>query len=237
MQLTCLYLHEHQINEFNTENTLRTRASCSKLTTSLVNVSLKFQTVVSEIRQYVLLKKSEAFALQKLLSFFSTKIFSVFGNKVVKHLTGWPLNELVKLTMLWTTGPRWILLPNLILIYILRAFNTWKTNFHKKYVSRIMHKFVALDSSLDNMWELITAENKWVSICEIPCFFGYIIQILPPPLPLPKQSQKSRSVLSDGSRSWWLFSKGKTCVIVKFHKTDLVICSHSKEWKSCLIDR
>ena len=37
---------------------------------------------------------------------FSTKSFSVFGYKVVKHLTSWPLNELVKLTMLWTTGPR-----------------------------------------------------------------------------------------------------------------------------------
>ena len=37
---------------------------------------------------------------------FSTKHISVFSNKVVKHLTSWPLNELVKLTMLWTTGPR-----------------------------------------------------------------------------------------------------------------------------------
>ena len=40
----------------------------------------------------------EAFALQKLLSFFSTKNISVVGDKVVKHLTSWPLNELV-------TGP------------------------------------------------------------------------------------------------------------------------------------
>ena len=33
---------------------------------------------------------------------------TVFGYKVVKHLhvTSWPHNELVKLTMLWTTGPR-----------------------------------------------------------------------------------------------------------------------------------
>ena len=30
---------------------------CSKLTTSLVNVSLKFQTVISELRHYFLLKK------------------------------------------------------------------------------------------------------------------------------------------------------------------------------------
>ena len=45
--------------------------------------------------------------MQKLLSFFKQK-YSVFGYKVVKHLTRWPLNELVKLTMLWTTGPWWL---------------------------------------------------------------------------------------------------------------------------------
>ena len=44
---------------------------CSKLTTSLVNVSLKFQMLISQIHQYFLLKKMrEAFAVQKLLLFF-----------------------------------------------------------------------------------------------------------------------------------------------------------------------
>ena len=51
-------------------------------------------------------KMWEAFAVQKLVSFFQQENISVFGNKVLKHLTSWPLNELVKLTMLWTTGPR-----------------------------------------------------------------------------------------------------------------------------------
>ena len=35
----------------------------------------------------------EAFALQKLLSFLQQKNISVFGYKVVKHLTSWPLND------------------------------------------------------------------------------------------------------------------------------------------------
>ena len=48
---------------------------CSKLTTSLVNVSLKFQTLISNIRQYFLLKK-----IEKL---FQTNI-SEFSNKIVK---------------------------------------------------------------------------------------------------------------------------------------------------------
>ena len=47
-----------------------------------------------------------SFCTAKASLIFSTKCFSVFGYKVVKHLTSWPLNELVKLTMLWTTGPR-----------------------------------------------------------------------------------------------------------------------------------
>ena len=54
---------------------------CSKLMMSLVNVSLKFQMLIPEICQYFLWKKCE-----KLL-IFSTKNFSVFGYKVVKHLT------------------------------------------------------------------------------------------------------------------------------------------------------
>ena len=40
---------------------------------------------------------------------------------------------------------------------------------------------------------------------------------------LPKQSQRSRSVLQDRSRSLRLFRKGKIGIIAKFHRTDLVI--------------
>ena len=42
----------------------------------------------------------------KSFSHFFNKNISVFGCKVEKLLTSWPLYELVKLTMLWTTGPR-----------------------------------------------------------------------------------------------------------------------------------
>ena len=48
---------------------LRPGPGCSKLTTSLVNVSLKFQTLISETSHYFLLKKCE-----KLLSYFQRKI-------------------------------------------------------------------------------------------------------------------------------------------------------------------
>ena len=40
---------------------------------------------------------------------------------------------------------------------------------------------------------------------------------------LPKQSQRSRSILQDGSRSLGLFRKGKIGIVAKFHRTDLVI--------------
>ena len=49
---------------------------CSKLTTSLVNVSLKFQTLISQIRQYFLLKKCE-----KLLQ-CSAKASLIFQQKI-----------------------------------------------------------------------------------------------------------------------------------------------------------
>ena len=73
--------------------------------TSFVNVSLKLQTLISQIGQYVFFFKSVgSFALQKLLSFFSSffsaENISVFGYKDLKHLTSRPLKELVKLTIL-----------------------------------------------------------------------------------------------------------------------------------------
>ena len=79
----------------------------SKLTMSLVNVSLKFQTLISQICQYFLLKKCEKLLQCKSFSHFFNKKFNIFGYKAIKHLTSWPLNELVKLRMLWTTGPWW----------------------------------------------------------------------------------------------------------------------------------
>ena len=83
-----------------------TGPGCSKPTMLLVNLSLKFQTLLSEICHYFLLKNVRSFCSAKASHIFSTKNISGFGYKVVKHLRSWPLNELVKLTMLWTTGPR-----------------------------------------------------------------------------------------------------------------------------------
>ena len=60
---------------------------CSKLTTSLVNVSLKFQFLISEIYQYFRWKNVRSFCSAKASFIFSTKNISVFGHKVVKHLT------------------------------------------------------------------------------------------------------------------------------------------------------
>ena len=51
---------------------------CSKLTKSLVNVSLKFQTLISQIHKYFLFKKCE-----KLLQ---CKSFSHFVNKKYQYI-------------------------------------------------------------------------------------------------------------------------------------------------------
>ena len=47
---------------------------CSKLATLLVNVSLKFQTLISDLHQYFLLKKCEKLLQCKSFSHFATKI-------------------------------------------------------------------------------------------------------------------------------------------------------------------
>ena len=60
---------------------------CSKLTTSLVNISIKFQTLISEICQYFLLKECEKLLQCKSFSHFFNKNIGAFGYKVVKHLT------------------------------------------------------------------------------------------------------------------------------------------------------
>ena len=70
--------------------------------------------------------------------------------------------------------------------------------------------------------------RKNLLLQELPYFFGYKTVFFF----LPKQSQKSRSVLQDKSRSLGLYRKGKTYIIAKFHGTDLVICSHSTERKT-----
>ena len=53
----------------------RSGPSCSKLTTSLVNDSLKFQTLISQICQYFLLKKCEELLQCKSFSHFVNKIY------------------------------------------------------------------------------------------------------------------------------------------------------------------
>ena len=67
------------------------------------------------------------------------------------------------------------------------------------------------------MFSLRNMENNPCSLF-LPYFFGYKTEFFL----LPKQSQKSRSVLKDGSRSLGLFGKGKSCITATFHRTDLL---------------
>ena len=56
----------------------RSGPGCSKLTTSLVNISLKFQTLISEICQYFLLEKCEKLLHCKSFSHFFQQKISVY---------------------------------------------------------------------------------------------------------------------------------------------------------------
>ena len=63
------------------------RPGSSKLTTSLVNVSLKFQMLISQICQYFCRKNVRRFCSAKASLILFDKHITVFGYKVVKHLT------------------------------------------------------------------------------------------------------------------------------------------------------
>ena len=67
VQVICIELHI----KLSVSLYYSSGAGCSKLTTSLINVSLNFQKLFSQICQYFLLKKCEKL-LQSLI--FSTKI-------------------------------------------------------------------------------------------------------------------------------------------------------------------
>ena len=72
------------------------RPSCSKLTTLLVNVSLNISEAnFSNMPLFLVDKNVKSFCIAKDSLTFSAKKISVFGYKVVKHLTSGPLNELV----------------------------------------------------------------------------------------------------------------------------------------------
>ena len=74
-RLLCTNKHQEEKKIICNKYGCKSGPGCSKLMTSLVNVSLKFKTLISQIRQYFLLKKCEKLLqLQKLLSFFQQKI-------------------------------------------------------------------------------------------------------------------------------------------------------------------
>ena len=61
--------------KFNPKEKQSPGPGCSKLTMSLVNVSLKFQTLISQISQYFLLEKCEKLLQCKSFSHFFNKKF------------------------------------------------------------------------------------------------------------------------------------------------------------------
>ena len=85
----------------------RSGPSCSNLTTSFVNDSLKFTSSDMQICWNFLLKKIwVAFAVQcKSYSIFSAKNIRILYMESANTVNELTLNELVKLTTLWTTGP------------------------------------------------------------------------------------------------------------------------------------
>ena len=81
------------------------------------------------------------------------------------------------------------------------------------------HKKLAFYTSLS------VYSNYLVITFHIPYFFAYKTVFFPSET-IPKIQIR---------RSLGLFRKGKTCITGKLHRTDLIICTHSREGKPRLI--
>ena len=53
-------------------------------------------------------KNASSFCIAKATHIFSSKIINVFENVLAMTVIKFAINELIKLTMLWTTGPRFL---------------------------------------------------------------------------------------------------------------------------------
>ena len=72
-----------------------------------------------------------------------------------------------------------------------------------------------------NLESFLILRDKMIALKVL--FFYFISSVIRRNIFHPKQSKRSRSLLSNGSRSLGLFRKGKNGIIPKFHRTDLVI--------------
>ena len=80
--------------------------SCSELTMLLVNESLNFTSSDTQICWNVCWKNVSSFCSAKATHIFSAKNIRILYIESAETVNKITLNKLVKLTMLWTTGPR-----------------------------------------------------------------------------------------------------------------------------------
>ena len=83
----------------------RAGPSCSKLTMSLVNDSLKFTSRYANMLKFFADKMWVAFAVQKLLTFFQQKISEYCILNLLKQLTKWPLTSSLSWRRFEQLGP------------------------------------------------------------------------------------------------------------------------------------
>ena len=117
----------HLIQSLEALTTWPPGPSCSKLTMSLVNDSLKFTLSDMQMCWNFLLKKMWVanFCSSKATHIFSAKNIRILYIESAKTVYEMTLNELVKLMTLWTTGP-WSLLIGVDLPKLIRHFGRYE---------------------------------------------------------------------------------------------------------------
>ena len=146
---------------------------------------------------------------EAFLIFFNKNI-SVFGYKVLKYVTSQPLNELVKLTMFWTTGPE-LLSLSLFTDQLAKAKDV-VLNFKQGYLCNFnkIWCWVSFRGTID--WKPF-----WANFY---CFFQYMLPADRTDFISPWSCYSSFSLVWDVSTELWNFWESlKEAVLFLKHET------------------
>ena len=98
--------------------------------------------MIRKYAEFFCWKNVSSFCSAKATHIFSAKNIRILYIEVSKTVNEMTLNELVKLTMLWTTGPR-----------ILHDIQTDMNILHWLYVCKVIH--VVIEDNWDTPWEKV----------------------------------------------------------------------------------
>ena len=131
--------------------------SCSKLRMSSVNVSLKLWSLNMAYMLYFCWKNVSSFCICKSYSHFFSKNICELDISLTRTVNILTTNELVKLTMLWTTGPSSFQLIKSALPGAVLA----RTQLKRRNCCNSPRLLLKLYSSKEQVWKWFSEFQAW----------------------------------------------------------------------------